>query len=88
MAVSWKKGITGPVDIRVATTGIEPIPRFHAEESQRILDTWSGENSVEELAESIRKSVKPVLNTWFQPSYRRKMVKVLSRRASKGLLEM
>ena len=88
VAVSWKKGVTGPSEIRVATTGIEPIPRFHAEESQRILDTWSGENSVEELAESIRKSVKPVLNTWFQPSYRRKMVKVLSRRASKGLLEM
>ena len=84
----WKKGVKGPSDLRVATTGIESIPRFHFEESQKIIKSWSGNDSVEELAESIRKSVKPVLNTWFQPSYRRKMVKVLSRRASKGLLEI
>ena len=79
----------GPSDLRVAgTTGIESIPRFHSEETRKIIESWSGSDSVEELAESIRKSVKPVLNTWFQPSYRRKMVKVLSRRASKGLLEI
>jgi len=88
VAVLWKKGIKGPSELRVATTGIESIPRFHSEESQKIIETWSGSDSIEELAESIRKSVKPVLNTWFQPSYRRKMVKVLSRRASKGLLEI
>jgi len=88
VAVLWKKGDKGPSDLRVATTGIESIPRFHSEETQKIIESWSGSDSVEELAESIRKSVKPVLNTWFQPSYRRKMVKVLSRRASKGLLEI
>jgi CO/xanthine dehydrogenase FAD-binding subunit len=88
VAVLWKKGEKGPSDLRVATTGIESVPRFHSEESQKIIKSWSGSDSVEELAESIRKSVKPVLNTWFQPSYRRKMVKVLSRRASKGLLEI
>ena len=40
----------------------------------------------DELAESIKKAVKPVKNTWFSPSYRRKMVKVLTKRACRGLL--
>jgi CO/xanthine dehydrogenase FAD-binding subunit len=88
VAVLWKSDKNGPIDLRVATTGIESIPGFHIEESQKVLENWSGEDSVEELSEAIRNAVNPVLNTWFQPSYRRKMVKVLSRRASEGLLEI
>ena len=33
-------------------------------------------------------AVRPVLNTWYPPSYRRKMVKVLPKRASSGLVEV
>ena len=43
-------------------------------------------SSVDELAESIKKAVKPVKNTWFSPPYRKKMVKVLTKRACRGLL--
>ena len=32
-----------------------------------------GEDSVDDLADSIRKAVKPVQNTWFSPNYRKKM---------------
>jgi 4-hydroxybenzoyl-CoA reductase subunit beta len=87
VAVAWKKGKDGVSGLRVATTGLESVPGFHKEESESALEDWRGEESVDELAESVRKSVKPVLNTWFPPSYRRKMVRVLTRRACAGMLE-
>jgi 4-hydroxybenzoyl-CoA reductase subunit beta len=87
VAVTWKMGAIGPEKLRVATTGLESIPSLHAEEAELALENWNGEESILSLSESIRKSVKPVLNTWFPPSYRRKMVKVLTRRACKGMLE-
>ena len=87
VAVAWKRGEDGISGLRVATTGLESIPGFHKEESEVALEDWRGEESVDELAESVRKSVKPVLNTWFPPSYRRKMVRVLTRRACAGMLE-
>ena len=71
----------------VATTGLESIPSLHIEEAQKHWRIGTDWESVSSLSESIRKSVKPVLNTWFPPSYRRKMVKVLTRRACKGILE-
>ncbi|MBL11715.1 MAG: hypothetical protein CMB46_02760 [Euryarchaeota archaeon] len=87
VAVAWKRGEDGISGLRVATTGLESIPGFHKEESEVALEDWRGKESVDELAESVRKSVKPVLNTWFPPSYRRKMVRVLTRRACAGMLE-
>ena len=87
VAVTWKMGPDGLKDLRVATTGLESIPALHREEASEVLESWNGEESVKILSESVRKSVKPVLNTWFPPSYRRKMVKVLSRRACRGILE-
>jgi len=89
VAVLWKSGSDGsPSDLRVATTGLESIPGFHSTEAIAALSGWSGGPSVDELAEAVRKAVKPVLNTWYPPSYRRKMVKVLTKRASSGLLEV
>jgi 4-hydroxybenzoyl-CoA reductase subunit beta len=89
VAVLWKSESDGPPsDLRVATTGLESIPGFHSAEAASALASWNGESSVDELAEAIRKAVKPVLNTWYPPSYRRKMVKVLTKRASSGLLEV
>ena len=89
VAVLWKSGSNGvPSGLRVATTGLEAIPGYHTEEAGAALEGWSGEDSVDELAEAIRKAVRPVLNTWYPPSYRRKMVKVLTKRASSGLLEV
>ena len=89
VAVLWKPGPNGsPSDLRVATTGLESIPGFHSPEADGVLASWEGESSIDELAEAVRKAVRPVLNTWYPPSYRRKMVKVLTKRASSGLLEV
>jgi len=89
VAVLWKRGPDGsPSDLRVATTGLEAIPGFHSSEADGVLTSWSGESSIDELAEAVRKAVRPVLNTWYPPSYRRKMVKVLTKRASSGMLEV
>jgi len=89
VAVLWKLGSDGsPSDLKVATTGLESIPGFHSAEATAALTEWNGGPSVDELAEAVRKAVKPVLNTWYPPSYRRKMVKVLTKRASSGLLEV
>ena len=88
VAAVWKKnGTTKPTELKVATTGLESIPTLHTKEVDSCLNDWSGAESINELAESIRKSVKPVQNTGFSPSYRRKMVKVLTRRACAGLVE-
>ncbi len=87
VAVLWKGGEDGrPTDLRVATTGLESVPSLHIEQSDNALSDWNGEDSVDELAESIRKAVKPVQNTWFSPPYRRKMVKVLTKRACRDLV--
>ncbi len=86
VVVAWKGEGESPSDLRVATTGLGSVPSFHQEEAVAVLANWVGEESVEALAESIRKAVNPVLNTWFPPSYRRKMVKVLTKRACRGLL--
>jgi CO/xanthine dehydrogenase FAD-binding subunit len=87
VAVMWKSDSSGiPSSLRVATTGLESIPGIHLEEAEAAVADWKGKDSVDELAESIRKAVKPVQNTWFSPSYRRKMVKVLTKRACSELL--
>ena len=54
--------------------------------SSQLVEDWNGKESISILSENIRKAVKPVQNTWYTPSYRRKMVKVLTKRACKGLL--
>ena len=87
VAVLWRGGSSGaPENLRVATTGLESIPSLHSEEAERAVSSWRGAETVEDLAESIRKAVKPVQNTWFSPPYRRKMVKVLTKRACRDLL--
>tara|TARA_B100001250_G_scaffold45753_1_gene35904 strand:- start:584 stop:1066 length:483 start_codon:yes stop_codon:yes gene_type:complete len=87
VAVLWRGDPSGgPENLRVATTGLESIPSLHSEEAEGALSNWRGAETVEDLAESIRKAVKPVQNTWFSPPYRRKMVKVLTKRACRGLL--
>ncbi len=87
VAVLWRSGGDDrPVDLRVATTGLESIPSLHIEESESAVKAWEGDSSIDRLAESIRKAVKPVQNTWFSPPYRRKMVKVLTKRACRGLM--
>ncbi|MEC7041875.1 MAG: hypothetical protein VXW89_01035, partial [Candidatus Thermoplasmatota archaeon] len=65
-------------------TACESIPRLHLEQTSVALEEWNGKESANALAENIRKTVKPVNNTYFPPAYRRKMLRVLTKRALAG----
>ena len=80
VAIAWRTSGEELEALEIATTGLESIPRTHDEEVGEHLSTWKGKDSIEDISEAIRKAVKPVNNTSFQPGYRRKMVKVLARR--------
>ena len=87
VAIAWKNGPEQLEDLRVATTGCESIPRLHSEEAATTVAEWKGEASISELAEAVRKAVKPVNNTYFPPAYRRKMLPVLVKRAIMPMFE-
>ena len=84
VAASWKRNDNGIEQLYVATTACESIPRLHMEETSVALNEWNGKESAKILAENIRKAVKPVNNTYFPPAYRRKMLRVLTKRALAG----
>ncbi|MBF71619.1 MAG: FAD binding domain-containing protein [Candidatus Thalassarchaeaceae archaeon] len=86
VAALWKKDNGELIKLRIATTGLESIPGYHEDLAMELVKNWNGKESINQLSERIRKAVKPVQNTWFTPSYRRKMVKVLTKRACKELL--
>ena len=88
VAAAWKFEGGKLSDLRVATTGCESIPGDHSDLAKDALVEWVGKESVRALAEDIRKAVKPVSNTYFPPSYRRKMLRVLARRAMAPLEDM
>ena len=81
VAAAWRIDGGKLSELRVATTGCESIPGDHSDLAKDALVEWIGKESVRALAEDIRKAVKPVSNTYFPPSYRRKMLRVLARRA-------
>ncbi len=81
VAAAWKLNGGEIVALRVATTGCESIPGDHSELAKAAIEEWTGKESIREIAEGVRKAVKPVSNTYFPPAYRRKMLRVLTRRA-------
>ena len=81
VAAAWKIEGGKIIGLRLATTGCESIPGDHSEMAHDAIEKWSGKDSIRELAEAVRKAVKPVSNTYFPPAYRRKMLRVLTRRA-------
>ncbi|MEC7600483.1 MAG: FAD binding domain-containing protein [Candidatus Thermoplasmatota archaeon] len=83
VAASWLPGDTA--SLKVASTALESIPRLHDEEVMAHLS--AGDLDPVALAKLVQKSVKPVNNTALPPRYRRAMVKTLTKRALKGILE-
>jgi CO/xanthine dehydrogenase FAD-binding subunit len=60
---------------------------MHDEQVSAVLeDGWQGVESVKTLSVAIQKSIKPVNNTTLTPRYRKKMVRVLTKRAINGFL--
>ncbi|MEC7350284.1 MAG: FAD binding domain-containing protein [Candidatus Thermoplasmatota archaeon] len=83
VAAAWLPGDTA--SLKVASTALESIPRLHDEEVEAHLS--AGDLDPVALAKLVQKSVKPVNNTALPPRYRRAMVKTLTKRALKGILE-
>jgi 4-hydroxybenzoyl-CoA reductase subunit beta len=88
VAAAWKLKGGRISELRIATTGCESIPGDHSKLAMEALLEWNGKESVVALSEAIRKAVKPVSNTYFPPSYRRKMLRVLARRAMSPLQDL
>ena len=85
VAVSWRYSNESPdeeIELRIATTALESIPRLHNEITDEAL---LKKHSINEIASKLRKDVKPVNNTAFPPNYRKKMVEVLCKKALHGL---
>lgn len=83
VAASWVPGDAST--LLVASTALESIPRLHNEQVEEHLA--SGELEPLTLAKLVQKSVKPVNNTALPPRYRRAMVKTLTKRALRGILD-
>lgn len=83
VAASWIPG--DPSSLKLATTALESIPRSHDEEVSAHLESNNNGVDIKSLSVRIQKAVKPVNNTALPPAYRRKMVRVLTKRALKGL---
>ena len=83
VAASW---VPGDIDsLRVASTALESIPKLHDAEVSAHLKANDRTVDVKALAQAVQKSVKPVNNTALPPAYRRKMVRVLTKRALTAL---
>ena len=83
VAASWLPGDAS--SLMVASTALESIPRFHAEQVEKHLA--EEELDPVALAKLVQKSVKPVNNTALPPRYRRTMVKTLTKRALLAIIE-
>ena len=81
-----------PVSFNMASTGFESIPRKHHDLVETISKGPDWAVEAERLGVELKRAVRPVLNTWFPPAYRKKMASVLARRAmeeaSKDLLRL
>ena len=86
IAASWIAG--DEKSLLIASTALESIPKMHDEQvSEALLEGWNGAESVKSLSVAIQKSIKPVNNTTLTPRYRKKMVRVLTKRAIEGFLQ-
>ncbi|MGB0951381.1 MAG: FAD binding domain-containing protein, partial [Poseidonia sp.] len=83
IAASWLPGDAST--LKVASTALESIPRLHDEQVEAHLA--EGDLDPIGLAVLVQKSVKPVNNTALPPRYRRSMVKTLTKRALRGILD-
>ena len=86
VAASWIAG--DEKSLLIASTALESIPKMHDEQvSEALAAGWNGADSVKSLSVAIQKSIKPVNNTTLTPRYRKKMVRVLTKRAIEGFLQ-
>ena len=83
VASSWIVG--QPSSLRIASTALESVPRYHQSEIDAIEEVFSSD-LVGSLSKAIMKSIKPVNNTALPPRYRKSMVRVLTKRSLHEIL--
>ena len=76
--VDMKGNISG---LNMASTGFESVPRSHKDLVGSIDMGVEWGLEAKRLGAELKRTVRPVLNTWFPPSYRKKMASVLAKRA-------
>jgi len=66
---------------RVATTAYDSIPRLYPQLAEALVGGMLNEELAEEIGTSLQKQVQPMKNTSMAPAYRKKMARVLCKRA-------
>jgi len=85
IAASWIPGDVA--SLTIASTALESIPRQHDEEVTNHLELNNNSFDINSLASELYDVIKPVNNTALPPRYRRTMIKTLTRRAMKALMQ-
>lgn len=78
-AVRWDHGWAA--DIRLATTAYDSIPLLHEDLVAPHRGSSLDDEAIEQIAQALEETVRPMKNTSMSPSYRKKMARVLCRRA-------
>lgn len=71
--------------LRIALGGLETYPRLMDAQTQPLIGERLTDERLHELAESIKRAVRPVHNTFLAPDYRKQMTEVYVRRAVQAL---
>ncbi len=87
VAVRWADQPGGIVaEARIATTAYDSIPRLYPELAAELEGGEITEERAESIGASLRDEVRPMKNTSMSPAYRKKMARVLCKRAILGCL--
>lgn len=87
VAVRWADQPGGIVaEARIATTAYDSIPRLYPDLSAELEGSKITEEGAESIGASLRDEVRPMKNTSMSPAYRKKMARVLCKRAILGCL--
>jgi 4-hydroxybenzoyl-CoA reductase subunit beta len=82
VAVRWADQPGGIVaEARIATTAYDSIPRLYPELAAELEGTEITEERAESVGTLLRDEVRPMKNTSMSPAYRKKMARVLCKRA-------
>lgn len=82
VAVRWADQVGGTVaEARIATTAYDSIPRLHEDLAAQLVGAQISEDLADQIGTSLRDQVRPMKNTSMSPAYRKKMARVLCKRA-------
>ncbi|HLF06351.1 MAG TPA: FAD binding domain-containing protein [Thermoplasmata archaeon] len=68
-------------ELRLVSNAMEMTPRVHDDLTSNYVGRPWAKEWIDELSQKVMESVRPVKNTFFSPEYRKRMTKVLARRA-------